>query len=42
MKTIAVTGGSGRLGRTVVKDLLDHEYAVINIDIQPPPVDTPP
>jgi len=42
MKTIAVTGGSGRLGRTVVKDLLDHGYEVINIDIQPPPVDTPP
>lgn len=42
MKIIAVTGGSGRLGRTVVKDLLDHDYEVINIDLQSPPVDMPP
>lgn len=41
MKTIAVTGGSGRLGRTVVNDLLNHNYEVINIDIMPPPADKP-
>jgi nucleoside-diphosphate-sugar epimerase len=36
MTTIVVTGGSGKAGRAVVKDLLDHDYKVVNVDIQPP------
>jgi len=33
---VAVTGGSGKLGRVVVADLLAHDYAVLDLDIQPP------
>ncbi|RKR92475.1 nucleoside-diphosphate-sugar epimerase [Micromonospora pisi] len=33
---VAVTGGSGKLGRAVVTDLLDHGYRVVNIDATPP------
>ena len=33
---VAVTGGSGKLGRAVVADLLDHDYEVLNLDIQSP------
>jgi nucleoside-diphosphate-sugar epimerase len=33
---VAVTGGSGKLGRAVVADLLAHDYAVLDLDIQPP------
>ena len=36
MKTIVVTGGSGKAGRAVVKDLLEHGYEVLNADITPP------
>ncbi|MCI0714297.1 MAG: NAD(P)-dependent oxidoreductase [Chloroflexi bacterium] len=36
MKKIVVTGGSGKAGRAVVKDLLDHSYEVLNVDIEPP------
>lgn len=36
MKHIVVTGGSGKAGRAVVKDLLEHGYTVLNVDIQPP------
>lgn len=36
MKSIVVTGGSGKAGRAVVKDLLEHDYSVLNVDIQPP------
>lgn len=32
---IAVTGGSGKLGRAVVEDLLAHEYEVVNLDLVP-------
>ncbi|MCY1139746.1 NAD(P)-dependent oxidoreductase [Actinoplanes sp. Pm04-4] len=32
MARIAVTGGSGKLGRAVVKDLLDHGQQVVNLD----------
>ncbi|XVV17138.1 NAD-dependent epimerase/dehydratase family protein [Actinoplanes sp. CA-131856] len=32
MPRIAVTGGSGKLGRAVVQDLLDHDYEVVNLD----------
>ena len=33
---VAVTGGSGKLGRAVVADLLEHDFDVLNLDIQPP------
>ena len=32
---VAVTGGSGKLGRAVVTDLLDHGYRVVNLDRAP-------
>lgn len=37
MKRIVVTGGSGKAGRAVVRDLLEHGYEVLNVDIVPPP-----
>jgi UDP-glucose 4-epimerase len=33
---IAVTGGSGKLGRVVVADLVDHGHTVVNLDREPP------
>jgi nucleoside-diphosphate-sugar epimerase len=36
MNTIVVTGGSGKAGRAVVTDLLEHGYDVLNVDIAPP------
>ena len=36
---VVVTGGSGKLGRAVVADLLQHGWAVINVDQIPPPKD---
>jgi nucleoside-diphosphate-sugar epimerase len=33
---VAVTGGSGKLGRAVVADLLAHDHDVLNLDIQAP------
>lgn len=36
MKTIAVTGGSGKAGRATIKELLHAGYAVRNIDIHAP------
>jgi nucleoside-diphosphate-sugar epimerase len=35
-KRVVVTGGSGKAGRAVVKDLLEHGYEVLNVDITPP------
>ena len=35
MKTIIVTGGSGKIGRATVRTLLEHDYDVINLDIVP-------
>jgi nucleoside-diphosphate-sugar epimerase len=32
MTRVAVTGGSGKLGRAVVLDLLEHGYEVVNLD----------
>jgi UDP-glucose 4-epimerase len=32
MTRVAVTGGSGKLGRAVVADLLEHGYDVVNLD----------
>ena len=34
---IVVTGGSGKLGRVVVRHLMDHGYDVTSIDMVPPP-----
>src|SRR5207237_1110335 len=36
MKKIVVTGGSGKAGRAVIKDLLAHGYDVLNVDQLPP------
>ena len=36
---VVVTGGSGKLGRAVVADLLQYGWAVINVDQTPPPKD---
>src|SRR4051812_5123443 len=36
MTRVAVTGGSGKLGRAVVADLLDHDYEVHVLDSAPP------
>jgi nucleoside-diphosphate-sugar epimerase len=41
MTRIAVTGGSGKLGRAVVRDLCEHGYDVVNLDRTPPPADAP-
>ncbi|MDX1522234.1 MAG: NAD(P)-dependent oxidoreductase, partial [Anaerolineae bacterium] len=35
-KKIVVTGGSGKAGRAVVRELLEHGYEVLNVDISPP------
>jgi nucleoside-diphosphate-sugar epimerase len=37
MRHIAVTGGSGKLGRAVVRDLLANGYDVVNLDRVPSP-----
>jgi nucleoside-diphosphate-sugar epimerase len=36
MKKIVVTGGSGKAGRAVLRDLVEHGYAVTNVDQAPP------
>jgi nucleoside-diphosphate-sugar epimerase len=41
MTRIAVTGGSGKLGRAVVRDLAEHGYDVVNLDRVPPAPDAP-
>jgi nucleoside-diphosphate-sugar epimerase len=35
MKNIVVTGGSGKAGRAVVRDLAEHGYHVLNVDLVP-------
>ena len=37
MTLVAVTGGSGKLGRAVVRDLIEHGYQVVNLDRVPSP-----
>jgi nucleoside-diphosphate-sugar epimerase len=37
MAKIAVTGGSGKAGRVVVRDLLEHGHEVLNVDRVPSP-----
>jgi nucleoside-diphosphate-sugar epimerase len=36
MTLVAVTGGSGKLGRAVLDELADHGYTVVNLDATPP------
>ena len=36
MKNVVVTGGSGKAGRAVVRELVDHGYRVLNVDVVPP------
>jgi nucleoside-diphosphate-sugar epimerase len=36
MKSVVVTGGSGKAGTAIVKELLAHGYAVMNVDVVPP------
>jgi nucleoside-diphosphate-sugar epimerase len=42
MTQVVLTGGSGKLGRACVADLLDHGYSVTNIDLARPPDDLSP
>jgi nucleoside-diphosphate-sugar epimerase len=37
MATIAVTGGSGKAGRVVVRDLRERGHRVLNVDLAPSP-----
>ncbi|MEU5156642.1 NAD(P)-dependent oxidoreductase [Glycomyces sp. NPDC021274] len=37
MARVAVTGGSGKLGRACVRDLVEHGYEVVNLDRVPSP-----
>ena len=39
---IVVTGGSGKVGRACVRDLMEHGYQVTSIDMLPPPGQTNP
>jgi len=39
---IIVTGGSGKVGRACVRDLMEHGYDVTSIDTAPPPGQTNP
>jgi nucleoside-diphosphate-sugar epimerase len=36
MRKVVVTGGSGKAGRAVVPDLVEHGYDVTNVDLAPP------
>ena len=36
MTRVVVTGGSGKVGRACIKDLLAHGYDVANLDTVPP------
>lgn len=36
MTRVVVTGGSGKLGRACVEDLLSHGYELLNVDTMPP------
>jgi nucleoside-diphosphate-sugar epimerase len=37
MKNIIVTGGSGKAGRAVVRELIEHGCSVVNVDLVPSP-----
>ncbi len=36
MRSVLVTGGSGKAGRAIIKELLAHGYTVMNVDSAPP------
>jgi nucleoside-diphosphate-sugar epimerase len=36
MTRVVITGGSGKVGRASVKELIEHEYEVWNLDAVPP------
>lgn len=36
MKSVVVTGGSGKAGRAAIQELLAHGYAVLNVDLVAP------
>jgi nucleoside-diphosphate-sugar epimerase len=36
MKSVIVTGGSGKAGRAAIRELLKHGYQVMNVDTTPP------
>ena len=36
MKKVVVTGGSGRLGQFVIRELMAHGYEVLSLDKVPP------
>jgi nucleoside-diphosphate-sugar epimerase len=36
MSRVVVTGGSGKAGRAVVRDLVEHGQEVLNVDVVPP------
>jgi nucleoside-diphosphate-sugar epimerase len=36
MKSVIVTGGSGKAARAAIRELLEHGYQVMNIDTAPP------
>jgi nucleoside-diphosphate-sugar epimerase len=36
MKRIVVTGGSGKAGRAAIRELLEHGYEVLNVDVTRP------
>ncbi|MDO9709400.1 NAD-dependent epimerase/dehydratase family protein [Paracraurococcus lichenis] len=36
MRSVVVTGGSGKAGTAIVRELLAHGYAVLNVDVRPP------
>ena len=35
-RSVVVTGGSGKAGRAVIRELLAHGYRVMNVDLAPP------
>jgi nucleoside-diphosphate-sugar epimerase len=37
MKSVIVTGGSGKAGRATIRELVEHGYTVMNVDVAPPP-----
>ena len=36
MRSVVVTGGSGKAGRAAIRELLAHGYTVMNVDLAPP------
>jgi nucleoside-diphosphate-sugar epimerase len=42
MTTVVLTGGSGKLGRVCLAELVEHGYRVTNVDLVRPPDDPSP